>query len=167
MTKVITCDYCAETIEHDDRQATLEVHYCADAILTGARSGWVGHYHTRCYNKVEDAIKAVHLENRPPPPPPWKERPPVEREHLVLNALGEDRLSLGELVPRVREQAGDDQIWDSYLKTVVNRLIEAGELERVKERRCRGDHPSAFTNRYFRRRDLDGPIADLDRRLSA
>ena len=93
----------------------------------------------------------------------WLKMPRPEREHLVLEAIGDDRLTLGELVARINEHSGV-HVHEQRLRPLVYRLHREGKLDRTRERRASsGNKPGAFRYRFFRWRELSGPIADLER----
>jgi hypothetical protein len=178
MTYTLTCDRCGETIDHDDPGVTLDAHYNAAAIREeDVRSGWVAHYHLDCWTEVYDALRNEMGRDRLPRgrairarieakdrerKEVWARRPIRDREHLLLNILGEDRLTVLELTERVRDELGDGAPYEPAIRNVIRRLYNDGELKRVGERRARGDHAGAIRYRYFKRA-LSGAIADLDR----
>ena len=180
MSITYTCDYCGEEIGNE-AYMTIEAGFERGSKKGGWRSGYFGHYHSShrrgCYGAMRDALSELHGQGRaaddehPNRPDELDRRdvssktmPRVERVHLVLNALGDKRLTLGELSARIEEQAGV-WVYDSRLRPLVYQLHEAGELDRVGERRAKGDKPGAIRYRYLRRRELAGPIADLERAL--
>jgi hypothetical protein len=85
------------------------------------------------------------------------------RENLLLLVLGDDRLLIRELVERLNnELVPEDVTWravyESAVRGLATRLVRTGQLERNAEP-WRG----RVRYRYFRRRGLSGPIADLER----
>ena len=93
----------------------------------------------------------------------WKETPEDRRETLVLQALGNEQLTIREVMARVNFELGatDDGsrfVCEGDVRRVVMRMFDGGQLERAKE---------VFRNkprfRYFRITRLDGPIAELER----
>lgn len=91
----------------------------------------------------------------------WNLTPIATREHLLLNALGDDRLTVSDLVPRLNAElgapAGLTVVPESGVRSLVSRMHHAGELERAGE-----PFRGRVRYRYFRR-PLDGPSADLER----
>jgi hypothetical protein len=90
----------------------------------------------------------------------WRSLPWIERERLALELLGPDRLVIRELLGRFREQRSDLDTYESDIRSVLHRLLEAREVDRKPEPRVPGG--KAIRYRYFRRK-LDGPIVDLER----
>lgn len=90
----------------------------------------------------------------------WKSAPSHERERIVLEALGDARLTRTEVAQRINDTHPEFHVYDSG--PLLDRMLLAGELERVSE---------AFKGkkrwRYWRNSKLSGPIADLDQALEA
>jgi hypothetical protein len=99
----------------------------------------------------------------------WKETSRERRETMVLQALGDERLVIREVSDRMNAELGFPPstrgnyvlrpIYPSYVGSLVKRMWRQGQLER---------EPETFNKthtryRYFRKRSLDGPIADLER----
>src|SRR5207247_1257566 len=82
-----------------------------------------------------------------------------ERRQLMLDLLGDDRLTLRELQERFAEELGAT-VYESEMRSVVRGLVAAGELNREAEpfRPNRG----SIRYRYSRRRGLSGSIAELE-----
>lgn len=98
----------------------------------------------------------------------WKGASPARREHVLLNALGDGHLIIRELVPRMNAELGyppaegqrGKAIYDSDVRRLLEKMLRAGQLERVKEAFGGGNK---FRWRYSVKRTLDGPIVDLER----
>ena len=107
-----------------------------------------------------------------PPAPPKVERPPNfpraltmrEREHAVLSAIGDDRLTIAEVTTRAQAALTGMTVYESSVRSIVMRLYRAGELQRESEPAKRRNH---VRYRYFRKAGLEGPIADLDQTFHA
>jgi hypothetical protein len=85
------------------------------------------------------------------------------REELLFQVLGDDRLLIREIVERLNDVlVPEDVTWRAVYENAVRgltvRLVRDGRLERIAEP-WRG----RVRYRYFRRRGLSGPIADLER----
>jgi hypothetical protein len=94
----------------------------------------------------------------------WKQTPIERRESLLLQVLADEGLTINELVGRVNAELCPPDtnylmVYEPALRVLVKRMFAAGQLERVGEPACNGQ----TRYRYFRKRGLDGPIADLDR----
>lgn len=166
MSAAVTCDLCGDALDQDEwvilwRTGTFR--YVPGPLQRD--------FCRQCYSRVSDAIEALAPErqDRNERWRQWDEqraawrRSPIEyRENVVLNALGDERLPIGELTARVNAQLGGtagDVVYDSGVQSLCYRLLAAGQLGREHE-------PTERTRprwRYFRRRDLAGPIADLER----
>jgi hypothetical protein len=91
----------------------------------------------------------------------WRSTSMDRREAYVFQFLGEERLTIGELTERATKALHVDyQIFDSNIRSTVNRMFQAGQLEREGE-----EWHSRIRYRYFRKRTLEGPIADLQTAL--
>jgi hypothetical protein len=89
----------------------------------------------------------------------WKRVPAAERDRILLEVLGEDRLTIRELTERMRSELPRCDLYESHVGRLVGRLFkEARELDRAADPRKKG-RPRYL---YFRR-GLEGPIADLER----
>lgn len=84
-----------------------------------------------------------------------------ERCHRVLNALGDDRLTRGEMIERMRAQPHDLLVYEGDLRRPLQHLLGRGEIERVKE--SRGGSKTAWRWRYHRRKDLGPKLRGLQR----
>jgi hypothetical protein len=93
----------------------------------------------------------------------WNRLTTEARENLLLHVLADDRLLIREMVERLNDElVPEDVTWravyESSVRGLAARLVRNGQLERAAES-WRGK----VRYRYFRRRGLSGPIADLDR----
>jgi hypothetical protein len=88
----------------------------------------------------------------------WRSLSNAQRERLLIELLAEDRLTVSELVEKVRDKFGRYAVAYGDVYPVVKRLQLTGELSREEEtfRKTRKRW------RYFRR-PMAGPIADLER----
>lgn len=91
----------------------------------------------------------------------WGHTSRPARESLVLQVLADDRLTVSEMADRMNAELGFEKaraVHDSNLRPMLSRMLDAGQLER---------QPQVFRGkvryRYFRKRGLEGPIADLER----
>jgi hypothetical protein len=79
--------------------------------------------------------------------------------------LSDDRLIIPELESRLNAELGYSPegkvraVYGSHVRRLITRMFRAGQLERVAEPApgCKIRH------RYFAKRSLEGPIADLER----
>ena len=181
-----TCDWCGEPIEQKAGRADLIVEGLFeeggfDSLIHDNRR----HFH--CGGRADEdscMLRALRLidnagsrgTDNPPSDnpsrlstdrePSWSERcerveawraaPTAARESRVLQVLGDDALTQRELRNRL-EEAGA-ALYERDIRYLLTRMLRAGQLDRVKE-------PFRQTGRYryFRRRGLEGPIADLER----
>ncbi len=87
----------------------------------------------------------------------WKRTSFERREAYVFQFLGDERLTIGELTKRARNALHVDyDIYESMLRAQVTRMYKAGQLDREGE-----EWHSRIRYRYFCKRTLEGPIADL------
>lgn len=90
----------------------------------------------------------------------WKRIPTLERERIMLELLGERRLTIAELTQELKAaQRTECAIYDSHVRAMVYRLYRAGGLDRAGEQ-----WHGKTRYRYFRK-PLSGPIADLERKF--
>lgn len=90
-----------------------------------------------------------------------------DRQNLIVSAIGGDRCSLHEITERVNQAlVGPEAEWravyEEGLRPVVLEIFERGEIDRDDDARTKRRR---FV--YFRRRGLDGPIAELERAFQA
>lgn len=94
----------------------------------------------------------------------WRRIPAHERDRLVIQLLGSERLTVSELTRRLRtELAGTTDVLypgSAEVRPILKRLMTARELDRAP-----ADRAGRTRYRYFRRTELSGPIADLERML--
>jgi hypothetical protein len=96
----------------------------------------------------------------------WQSLSRERREAAVLDVLGDEQLTRTEIAKRLDAKLRTPEcgrwgvVYVSYVRPVLERMVNARQLERETE---------LFKNkprhRYSRRRGLDGPIADLERRF--
>lgn len=92
----------------------------------------------------------------------WHPMPIASKERIVIESLGDDRLPVRELAARVNKTMGGKggpALYRAGVELVLRRLVACGEVDRVKARAGR----RGVIWHYFRRRELDGPIAELER----
>jgi len=86
---------------------------------------------------------------------------PREREHLVLGLFGEGaRLTRAEARRQLEQELPQYDVHTSEVAGAMDRLMACGDLGREKE-----PFHNRYRWRYFRRAELEGPIADLQRAL--
>jgi hypothetical protein len=85
-----------------------------------------------------------------------------QRAALILNLLGEERLLTHEAVARFREKYPEWEgcLYDNSMGALLRRMWKERDLDRAGEPMSPGS--SRMVYRYFIRRELEGPIADLD-----
>ena len=89
----------------------------------------------------------------------WRRIPTAVREGLLLQALGDRRLGLGELERAVEQELFGNVLGGGAVRVtaLARRMLDAGELDREFERTQRTHHYV-----YFRRR-AGAAIAELER----
>jgi len=159
------CDYCGE--ELDDREA---IHVYA----LGGRGSWPSReYHASpCMGLVSDILENA-TGDRPPSPKEKREAQFVEwraqqakwralsypqREHLLVELIGENRMAVSELAERVQDKFGPYSVCYSDVYPVLQRLRASRELTR-----CEEPFRGTRTRSVYFRRNMAGPIVDLDR----
>jgi hypothetical protein len=186
MSVSITCDWCGELIEgephgpgwtrgeahleamgmYDDRGVIHEQigHFHAgsefddDSCLLRALWALAEHHGVRIVTRRDRLNQKVHesRERRDA----WFKMPWDVRERLLLEALGDKRLTVREIEQGMKalpEFGGE--IYTNDVRALAERMISSGRLDRVND---------PFRNkprwRYFLLTpSLDGPIADLER----
>ena len=91
----------------------------------------------------------------------WRHKPMAYKEGIVIEALGDDQLTIRELTKRVNELVGwttNTCLYESNIDSLTRRLMAARQLDRIKVQ-----IGAREIWHYHRRRDLLGPIADLER----
>ncbi len=91
----------------------------------------------------------------------FKMVPEHRKRREVLEALADDRLTQRQLVDRLLVHYPGAHI-NAIAYPLLKRLMESGEVDRVRDGAPRAGRP---TWRYYRRSELTGPIADLQRAL--
>jgi hypothetical protein len=190
MAMQYTCDFCGEPIEDDDTFAEMNV--TGDVWESSGSSSryvyraWIGHYHTRpghdspsCYRRVLDSISAQagnkarsEASIRKDAEDAWRRLSRDRRESLVFQVLGDRRLVIREITAGMNAELGYPQqegrhnpraVCESEVGNLVKRMLREGQLQREAET----FNKTHTRYRYSRRRDLDGPIADLERAYNA
>jgi hypothetical protein len=97
----------------------------------------------------------------------WRSLPAAVREHIVLEALGDRRMSLWDLACHLHDTRPDVYVAQSSLRKLLIRLVAAGELHAVNEspepRPGRQTGGGRRRRVYFRNSELTGAIADLEK----
>jgi hypothetical protein len=93
----------------------------------------------------------------------WRTMPWHERERLLLDVLGDKRLSKGEIARAMDESREDLTLYESQISNLLTRMLAAGEIKR--ERECFGKTGTRWRWSYMRNAKLTGEIADLNRAL--
>ena len=93
----------------------------------------------------------------------WRRLPRDRRESLLLHVLGEGRLTLREITRRLNAELGVPEgalptLFDDKVRPMVRRMVDIGQLERTEE-----SFQGKLRYRYARKRDLEGPISELER----
>jgi len=89
----------------------------------------------------------------------WTKLSKPERNRLTLELLGEDQLTVREVMDRLRGELGESAVGDGDTRGVLKRLLDAEEVHRKLDPNSGG----TVRYRYFRNTHLSGPIVDLDR----
>jgi hypothetical protein len=93
----------------------------------------------------------------------WKGLGREQRERYLLDVLRDERRTIPELTNRLEDhlqgEFGPCAVYIGDVRTVVTRMLHAGQL--LPEPETFNKTHTRF--RYFRKRGLDGPIADLER----
>ena len=172
-----TCDYCGEQIDDDYRHAKI--------LVFGSWHRDYGpdwherHFHAEngrpCFKLVGEILEAASEPDSGRPLTPrekhqqqqrewdehearWRSLSMPQREHLLLELLGENRLAVSQLAAKVQEKLGRYAAHYSDVYPVLKRMHLTGELDRESEpfRRTR-------TRSVYFRKDMSGPIVDLER----
>lgn len=93
----------------------------------------------------------------------WRRTPRAVKERVVLEALGDERLSCRELWA-LTHRTHTAWFTDANLRVVLRRLVDAGELDYTIEQPTHGGRSRAV---YSRRAPLSGPIEALERAFNA
>ena len=102
----------------------------------------------------------------------WQQMPRERREALLFQALGDERSVIRELTDRMNRELGYPRVEGAYrvralygneVGSLVKRLWRSGQLDRDAEI----FNVNHMRYRYFRKRRLDGAIADLERAYNA
>jgi hypothetical protein len=90
----------------------------------------------------------------------WRSLTQAGRERLLLELIGEDRLTVSEATRKVREKLGEHSVYYGRVYSTMQRLLHSGELDRVRET----FRETQTRNRYFRR-PPSGPIVEMEKLL--
>ena len=190
MSVSYTCDWCGEPIESERGAEYGEAHLSSMGLHEdyGLAYKEVGHFHAGRYHDSDSCLlQAIRLvkdhfgsmpkavsderlqrDERDQEHRAWREARDRwrraswdERERWMLQALGDARLTASELVDRI-EANGSVGTNPNEVRRLAARMVAAGVLDAVKE-----PYKSAGRYRYQHRRELDGPIADLERAYHA
>jgi len=147
MATTSTCDYCGETIDAAREHTSL--------IVFGQRCH--RDYHTGCWPVVQDALDAVSGARKltgqeaarqadeekwaawRAEEEKWRALSFPQREHLLVELLGERRMPVAGFVAKVREKFGKHSVYYGDVYPVLRRLRQSGELDGVAEP-FRGTH---------------------------
>jgi hypothetical protein len=96
----------------------------------------------------------------------WRQLPRAGREHHILSALGEDRLTASEVGKRIELEPGyPGGFHGDEMRTLLDQMVKGGELERTQE--VRPPSGLSFRWRYARRvvftAEMEALEAMLDR----
>ena len=102
----------------------------------------------------------------------WRATSPAVREHVVLEAIGDERMSVWELSAHLIRTRPDIDVTEACLRKLLRTLVDVGELQEVDEfppTRADGGRQGGTRRRrvYFRDGELSGPIAGLERAFHA
>lgn len=93
----------------------------------------------------------------------WRLLSMDRREAFVFQFLGDDHLTIAELTKRFEAELEPDiAIYESHVRGIVTRMFNTGQLAREGE-----EWHSRIRYRYLRKRELEGPIVELDAMLRA
>ncbi|MEJ7785437.1 MAG: hypothetical protein WKF96_11575 [Solirubrobacteraceae bacterium] len=158
------CDYCGEPITDGRRDASMFV----------IGQGFHRDYHSgTCWEIVRGALDSLcgdsqrheslaeFHERWRASRAGWTGLSQLERDRLLIGMIGNDRLSIKELIDRLATEPDRSNVLYSDLYPPLKALLVAGELDRVSE--PYGRKGSRTIHRYFRQTELRGPIVDLDR----
>lgn len=158
------------TFSDDYRELLEDAHNALRALLDasapeswmGLRAGY-GELRRALRRDVADREREERLEEQRNREDGWKRTPAARQESLVLDLLGDDRLTFREMTARLNvELVGAYEkpvAYESHVRRLVMRMHRAGQLEGESDDSFRGK----LRYRYFRKRPLEGPIADLER----
>ncbi len=149
------CDWCGHTIE-DFSPLNKMLCYGLPAIRE-----WHLHLPGDGYECMERAVEAFDtiLERCQT----WNKISTTEREHRILNALDGARLCAREIAEKVAAPH-DWIVRASDVKLTLGRMVDRGDLQRVKQPRVRGS--KQFRWLYYRQTGKLSPeLAALERAL--
>ena len=89
----------------------------------------------------------------------WRNLSRLDRARLIVELLGDDRLTVRGVTAKITERLGHGAVYDSTTRQALMRLLNEGEL-------CRAPEPNGCGQvryRFYRNTHLSGPIADLER----
>jgi hypothetical protein len=182
MAGSITCDWCGYTID-DFGALNKMLCYGLPTIrewhLHLPRDGY------ECMEQAVNAFDAICRTQRPAAATPranregwrvehhaflerchaWEKIPTTEREHQILNALDDARLCARQIADKIA--ASHDWIMRaSHLKRTLVKMVERGDLQRVKQPRKPGSRQ--FRWLYYRQTpNLSPELVALERALHA
>ncbi|HEX2161683.1 MAG TPA: hypothetical protein VHF88_07665 [Thermoleophilaceae bacterium] len=92
----------------------------------------------------------------------WDRWPMERKRAVVLELLGDKRLTGKELAQRFRQAvAADFDVYEDQVLYIVKKMLGADLDRELEQWGSRGRY------RYFRKRGLEGPIAELQRQFDA
>lgn len=161
------CDCCGEQIYRGESYRVLRVEH-HDERARRTLNDHAAHYHDNpCWAQIDDAIRAREGTGLEPPSRHddararralWKDLPVSARERVILETIGDRRVTNRGIWESIRSANPDATIYLSDVTALTGRLRRAGEIVAERE-----PWKGRTRNRFHRRTDLDGPIADLDR----
>lgn len=160
MSVQIVCDYCGEHIYRGKPYRVVRVEPY-DSRAQRTMRDRTAHYHDEpCWERIESAVRGVREDDdgAAESGDRWTDKPVSVRERIVLETIGDGRLTNRGIWEAVREAHPAVHLFKSDIAPVTRRLVAADEIV------CEREPWNGRTrNRYHRRTNLDGPIADLDR----
>lgn len=180
MTVSYTCDWCGEAIEGGSKGPEYgEAHLSSTGLHEdyGLAYKDVGHFHAGRFRDEdscllqairlikerfgtmprvvsEDAERIRLFELQRERRQEWQRSPWAYREGALFDVLADERLTISELTERLELHG----LYASDVRTLLRRMVERRQLEREPE-----PFRGKVRYRYFQRRGLEGPIADLER----
>jgi hypothetical protein len=116
-------------------------------------------------DRIEEVLGDDRPDERPRERTSWKEVDRHTRERLVVELLGDDRLTVKELTGRFTAELPECRdLWEPNVRRLVERMARGGQLCRRQERWRPG--ASGLRWRYYRNAKLSGPIAALERTIN-
>ena len=183
MSTNYVCDYCGDPIPEGEHGAlhafggspgprlpwsTRDYHATLDRNCLGAMARVIAAATEANTAAVRDAIERLDRFGAPQRHDPireiherrarWGDFGTVGQERLVLEVIGERRLTKREITEALQTRLGDEfHIYDNYVQNVLRHLLAADEIVREPE-----DWRGRYRYRYARK-PPSGTIVDLER----